>query len=66
MQIFSISLGYKEFSIIGVADVFKREAKFQGLVNGIPFTQHEDYQVVRQLVMEAVQLNQPEKDATAQ
>jgi len=66
MQIFSVTLGKKEFSVVGVADVFKKTVKFQGLVNEVPFTQDEDYQVVRQLVLDAVKLNQPEKDVTAQ
>lgn len=66
MQVFSVTLGKKEFSVIGIADVFKKTVDFQALVNGVPFAQSDDYQVVRQLVFDAVQLNQPEKNKTAQ
>jgi hypothetical protein len=66
MQIFSVKLGNKEFEVIGIADIAKKTAMFQALVNGVPFAQDEDYQVVRALVFAAVQLNQPDKDVTAQ
>lgn len=61
MEIFSVTLGTKKFEVIGIADINKGKAYFQAIVNGVPFAQDEDYQVVRQLVMNAVQLNQPEK-----
>ena len=61
MEIFSVTLGKKKFEVIGIADVARKTAYFQAVINNIPFAQDEDYQVVRQLVMAAVQLNQPEK-----
>ena len=66
MEIFSVTLGRKKFEVIGIADVARKTAYFQAVINNIPFAQNEDYQVVRQLVMEAVQLNQPEKHDGAQ
>ena len=65
MQIFSVTLGNKEFSVVGVADVVNKTANFQGMINGIPFVQDEDYQLVRQIIFDAVELNQPEKNAKA-
>lgn len=64
MKIFSIALGpEKEFSVIGIANVAKQTAAFQGLVNGIPFTQHTDYQKVRERVMKAVEINTQKEKA---
>ena len=65
MQIFSVTLGNKEFSVVGVADVVNKTANFQGMINGIPFVQDEDYQLVRQIIFDAFELNQPEKNAKA-
>lgn len=61
MKIFSVTLGKKEFELIGIADVARQEAHFQAVVNDVPFAQSEDYEVVRQKLMDAVTLNQPEK-----
>lgn len=58
---FAITLNRNtEFSVIGVADLYKGTVKFQGLLNGIPFTQHTDYERVRARVMKAVEINQPQ------
>ncbi len=59
---FKITLGLdREFSVIGIANVAKGTSKFQGLVNGIPFTQSADYQKVRARVLRAVEINQPDR-----
>ena len=34
-------------------------ARFQGMVNGIPFVEDHDYEMVREVVMEAIELNKP-------
>lgn len=65
MQIFSVQLGQKKFEVIGVADFVKKTAQFQAMVNDVPFFQDEDYEVVRQFLMDAVRLNQPEKQPGA-
>ena len=66
MQLFSVILGNKtEFSVIGIANVAKKTAKFQGLMNGIPFVEDSDYEVVREKVMNSIALNQPEHNAEA-
>jgi hypothetical protein len=58
---FAITLNRNtEFSVIGVANLYKGTVKFQGLLNGIPFTQHTDYERVRARVMKAVEINQPQ------
>jgi hypothetical protein len=60
-RMFAITLNRNtEFSVIGVANVAKGTVKFQGLLNGIPFTQHTDYERVRARVMKAVEINQPQ------
>jgi hypothetical protein len=60
-RMISISLNRNtEFSVVGLANIAKGTVKFQGLLNGIPFTQHTDYEKVRARVMKAVEINQPE------
>lgn len=62
-RMFAIALNRNtEFSVIGVANVAKGTVKFQGLLNGIPFTQHWDYERVRARVMKAVEINQPKEN----
>lgn len=60
MQVFSVQLGNKKFELIGIADVFKKTAHFQAIVNNVPFAQSEDYEIARALLMDAVMLNKPE------
>lgn len=63
-RMFSISVSRNaEFSVIGVANVAKGTVKFQGLVNGVPFTESVDYEKVRARVMTAVEINQPQDKA---
>lgn len=63
-RMFAIALNRNaEFSVIGLANVAKGTVKFQGLLNGIPFTQSVDYEKVRARVMRAVEINQPQDKA---
>lgn len=62
MRIFSVSLNKTEFSVIGIANVAKGIVSFQGLVNGVPFTQG-DYQEVSRNVLKAVQINKQKEKA---
>lgn len=65
-RLFAISINRNaEFSVIGVANAAKGTVKFQGLLNGIPFTQHTDYDLVRARVMKAVEINKPEVNQEA-
>lgn len=65
-RLFAIALSrHVEFSVVGIANVAKGTVKFQGLLNGIPFTQGDDYEKVRARVMTAVEINQPEKQEFA-
>lgn len=58
-QVFSIALSRKkEFSVIAIPNAGTGITKFQGLVNGVPFTQSLDYDRVRTKIMKAVELNQ--------
>ena len=63
--LFSISLngGKIEFSLVGVADVHKKTAKFQAVCNGGVFFEGIDYEKVRSKLMDAVQLNQSNVEA---
>ena len=61
MKLFSVTLGTKEFEVIGIADILNKTATFQGLVNGVPFTESQDYEEVSALVMKAVEINRPQK-----
>lgn len=63
MQVFSVQLGNKKFEVVGVANVVRKTAHFQAVINGVPFMQDEDYEVTRAALMNAIQLNQPEKHA---
>jgi hypothetical protein len=51
-----------EFAVVGIANVAKQTVKFQGTLNGIPFTQSADYEKVRARIMRAVALNQKENN----
>lgn len=59
MEMFKVILGKKqnEFAVIGVPNVAKETMKFQGLLNGIPFCQSSNYELIRARVMRAVDLN---------
>lgn len=59
MELFKIMLGNRkaEFSIIGIADLQNSSARFQGLMNGIPFMQSNDYDKVRNRILSAISLN---------
>ena len=64
MKMFSIAISrHAEFSVVGIANIVKQTAVFQGLLNGIPFTQSDDYEKVRARVMKAVEINQQKQDA---
>lgn len=66
MRMFAIALNRNvEFTVVGIANVAKQTVKFQGLLNGVPFTQDKDYEVVRARVMAAVELNRPETNMEA-
>lgn len=66
MKVFSVSIRKDlEFAVVGVANVAKGTAKFQGTMNGIPFVQHVDYQKVREFVMKSVAMNQPKTNLEA-
>lgn len=61
MKLFSIAINRNtEFGVIGVANVAKGTAKFQGTLNGVPFTESHDYEKVRARVMKAAEVNQPQ------
>jgi len=66
MELFKVTLGRKEFSVIGIANVVKQTVKFQALINGIPFLQDEDYEAVREVLLETITLNQPEQNLEIQ
>lgn len=66
MQLFKVVLGYKEFSVIGVADISNQTVKFQELINGIPFVEDENYETIREVLLESVELNQPDKNMVVQ
>jgi len=63
MELFKIMIGKmrSEFSVVGIANVAKKTVKFQGQLNGIPFTQSSDYELVRARVIKAAQLNNPDR-----
>lgn len=62
-QMFSITLNSKtEFSVITIVNMAKGTVRFQGLLNGIPFTEHQDYERVRSRVLKAVEINQPQNN----
>lgn len=65
-RLFAVALSRNvEFSVIGVVNHATKTVKFQGLLNGIPFTQSRDYERVRARVMRAVEMNQPESNQEA-
>lgn len=66
-KLFSVTIGKKrnEFSVVGVANAAKKTVKFQGLLNGIPFTQSKDYDRVRARVLYAVKINSPDTNGDA-
>ena len=64
MELFKIMLGNKkaEFSVIGIANHVTNTAVFQALMNGVPFAESDDFEEMRETVIYAVELNQPEKN----
>lgn len=58
MKLFSINTKRNiEFSVVGVANVAEQTVKFQGQLNGVPFTEGADYEKIRSRVMKAVEMN---------
>jgi hypothetical protein len=62
--LFSIVLngGRTEFSMCSVPDISKSSIKFWGLCNGGVFVEGTDYEKVRSVLMDAVQLNKSDKE----
>ena len=60
--LFKVILGHNkaEFSVIAIPNVAKNTLVFQGLLNGVPFTEGLDYQKIRSRVHSAIELNQPQ------
>lgn len=63
---FCVQLGKKKFEVIGIADIAKKKAYFQAVVNEVPVFQDEDYEFVREFLISAIALNQPEKQEGVQ
>jgi hypothetical protein len=61
MKIFSVTLGNKNFELIGIADVVRKTTYFQALVNDVPFAQDKDYEIARAKLQDAIMINMPEK-----
>jgi hypothetical protein len=63
MTLLTISLTKDRiFQIEATADISKKTVMFTGLANGLPFVQHGDYEVVREIVMETVKMNRNNKE----
>jgi hypothetical protein len=64
MKIIGVSLGNRrgEFEVIGVADVAHKTAKFQAVANGLVYFESEDYEEVREVMMEGVRINTENKE----
>jgi hypothetical protein len=62
--LFSISLGNNkpEFAVLGMVDAGHGVVQFQGTCNGGVFVASDSYELVRQEVMAAVELNQANAD----
>jgi hypothetical protein len=50
-----------EFEIVGIVDVPNKSVTFQALANGLVFCESEVYEELREIVLEAVAINQPSK-----
>lgn len=58
---FKIMINHRtEFSVIGITS--HDGAKFQALMNGVPFAQSPDYEKMRSTVINAVELNKKNKE----
>jgi hypothetical protein len=60
MDLLTVNLNQnKEFKLIAIADIVKNVVTFQGLINGVPFISSDNYEHVRESVMNAVSINKP-------
>lgn len=65
MKLLSICLGSRkgEFEIHGIADLPHSEVKFQTLANGLVFCETDNYEDAREVVLEAVAINQNNRES---
>ncbi len=64
VKLLSISLGNRrgDVEVFGKADVPNKTVKFQVLVNGLLVCQGDNYEELREVALEIVFLNQPDKE----
>jgi len=56
LKLFSINTDIDtEFSVVGIANLETKEVEFQGHLNGVPFVKGEDYEEVRETVMQRIE-----------
>lgn len=60
VHLFSITTDIDtEYSVVGVVNYEEAKAEFQGCLNGIVFCQSDDYEIVREEVMQRVEGGSP-------
>ena len=64
MKLLSVSLGDRrgEIEVIGHVDVPNNIVKFQVMSNGLMVCEGDDYESAREVALEIVSLNQPDKE----
>jgi hypothetical protein len=60
LKLFSIATDIDtEYTVVGVVNFEDATAQFEGHLNGVPFCQSDDYEKVREEVMQRVEGNTP-------
>ena len=63
VHLFSIATDIDtEYSVVGVVNFEEAKAEFQGRVNGVVFCQSDDYETVREEVMQRVEGGSPRSE----
>lgn len=64
MKLLSVSLGNRrgDVELFGKVDVPNKSVKFQVLANGLPVCEGESYEEMREVALEIVALNKPDKE----
>ena len=66
MKLISVSLddGRSNFEVIGIVNVAKQAVKFQAVLNGVPYSEGDDYEEIREIMMEGVRINTENKESS--
>lgn len=62
MKLFEITINKNTFALIGKADISKRKTSFQAWINNVNIFENENYEKVRNILINIVNLNKEKSE----